>query len=334
MSASVKRREFITLLGGAAAAWPFAARAQQAPSLVRQIGVLMTGFSNLEAARSLLDPFRQGLRELDWIEGQNVRIEYRFANGKPDLLPQLASELARLRSEVIVTEGSQAAQAAKNTSPTIAVVMATSGDPVGSGLVASLNRPGGNVTGLALLSSDLASKRLQLLAEVIPGLARVAALFNPTNPTVVMALEQTQSAAPSLNVEVHPIAVRTPDEMNTAFAAMKAARPGAFIVMPDGMLYAQRTRIVAFAAASRLPALFPEPEVAQQGGLITYGPSVPANFRRAAAFVDKILRGTRPADLPVEQPAKLELIVNLKTAKALGLTFPDKLLALADGVIE
>ena len=186
--------------------------------------------------------------------------------------------------------------------------------------MASLNRPGGNVTGLALLSSDLASKRLQLLAEVIPGLARVAALFNPTTSTGVMALEQTQSAAPSLNVEVHPIAVRTPDEMNTAFAAMKAARPGAFIVMPDGMLYAQRTRIVAFAAASRLPALFPEPEVAQQGGLITYGPSVPANFRRAAAFVDKILRGTRPADLPVEQPAKLERHQRIEFTVAIGHT--------------
>jgi putative tryptophan/tyrosine transport system substrate-binding protein len=212
--------------------------------------------------------------------------------------------------------------------------MATSGDPVGAGLVASLNRPGSNVTGLSLLSSDLAGKRLQLLAEIIPGLARVAALFNPLNPTGIMALKQTQSAAPSLNIEVEPIAARAPDELTTVLAAMNAARPGAFLIMPDGMLYGQRARVVAFAAASRLPALFPEPEVAQEGGLIAYGPSVPANFHRAAALVDKILRGTRPADLPVEQPAKLELAINLKTAKALGLSVPDKLLALADEVIE
>jgi putative ABC transport system substrate-binding protein len=330
----VKRRAFITLLGGAAVAWPIAARAQQAPSVDRRIGVLMTGFSNVEAARPFLDPFHRGLRELGWIEGQNLIIEYRFAAGKLDLLPQLASELADLRPEVIVTEGSPAAQAAKKASSTIAVVMAASGDPVGAGLVASLNRPGGNVTGLALLSSDLAGKRLQLLAEIVPGLAHVAVLFNPANSTGVLALEQTRSAAPSLKIEVQPIAVRTPDELNAAFAAMNTARPGGFIITPDGMLYGQRARTMAFAAASRLPALFPEPEVGQEGGLIAYGPSVPANFRRAAAFVDKILRGSRPADLPVEQPAKIELVLNLKTAKALGLTVPDKLLALADEVIE
>src|SRR5262249_49374838 len=184
MASYIARRKFLaTVLGGAAATWPLAARAQQSPSVVRHVGVLMTAFSNVEAARSLLDPFRQGLRELGWIEGQNVSIEYRFAYGRPDLLVELVSELSGLRSEVIVTEGTLAALAAKNASPTIAVVIAVSGDPLGAGLVASLNRPGGNVTGLSLLSSDLAGKRLQLLAEIIPGLARVAALFNPTNPT-------------------------------------------------------------------------------------------------------------------------------------------------------
>jgi putative tryptophan/tyrosine transport system substrate-binding protein len=329
-----RRRDFVALLGSAAAAWPLAARAQQSPSAVRHIGILSTGFSNVEAARSILDPFRQGLRQLGWVEGQNVSIEYRFAAGKPHHLPELASELIRLQSEVIVTAGDPATLAAKNASSTVAVVMATSGDPVGAGLVASLNRPGGNVTGLGLLSSDLAGKRLQLLAEIIPGLARVAALFNPLNPTGIMALKQTQSAAPSLNIELQPIAAHSPEELTTILAAMDAARPGAFIIMPDGMLYGQRARVVAFAAASRLPALFPEPELAQEGGLIAYGPSVPANFHRAAALVDKILRGTRPADLPVEQPAKLELAINLKTAKALGLTMPPTLLALANEVIE
>jgi putative ABC transport system substrate-binding protein len=329
----VKRRAFISLLVSAAA-WPLAARAQQPSSAVRHIGVLMTGFSNVQTARVLLDPFLQGLRELGWIEGQNVSIEYRFADGKPDLLPALASELARLRPDVIVTEGTLAALAAKNAAPTIAIVIAASGDPVQSGLVASLSRPGGNVTGLSLLSNDLAGKRLQLLVEIIPGLARVAVLFNPRNPTSVMALEQTQSAAPSLKVEVLPLAVRGPDELDSAFAAMNAARPGALIATPDGTLYGQGARIVAFAAASRLPALFPGLEGPREGGLIAYGPSVPANFRRAASFVDKILHGIRPADLPVEQPAKFELVINLKTAKALGLTIPPGVLAIADEVIE
>jgi putative ABC transport system substrate-binding protein len=235
---------------------------------------------------------------------------------------------------VIVTEGTPASLAARNASPSVAIVVGASGDPVRSGLVASLSRPGGNVTGLSVLAPELAGKRLQLLAQIVPRLARVGALFNPTNPVTSWALEETQSAAPSLNLAIDPRPVRGPDELEAAFVAMNAARPDAFVVMPDGMLYAARARVVRLAAASRLPGLFPEQEVAREGGLMAYGASLPANFRRAASFVDKILRGTRPADLPVEQPAKLELIVNLKTAKALGLTFPDKLLALADEAIE
>jgi putative ABC transport system substrate-binding protein len=183
------------------------------------------------------------------------------------------------------------------------------------------------------MSTELTGKRLQLLGEVVPGLKRVATLFNPTN-TSLMTLEQTQAVAPSLGIDIHPLAVREPNELRVAFAAMTAARPDAFIVLPDSMLYSERARVVAFAAAFRLPALFPEQEVAREGGLVTYGASVPANFHRAAAFIDKILHGSRPADLPVEQPTKYELVINLKTAKALGLTVPDKLLALADEVIE
>jgi putative ABC transport system substrate-binding protein len=310
----LKRRDFVTLLSGAMA-WPLTARAQQAPSVIRRIGVLMTGPANLEGARSLLDPFRHGLRELGWIEGQNLSVEYRFADGKTDLLPQLVSQLIRLRSEVIVTDGTPAAVAARNASSTIAIVMAASTDPVQSGLVASLKRPGGNITGLAVMGSDLAGKRLQLLAEIVPRLARVAVLFNPKNPTALLMLEQTRSAAPSLNVEVHSISVREPDELDTTFAAINAVHPGAFVTTPDGMIYAQRARIVAFAAASRLPALFPEQEVAREGGFMAYGPSVPASFHRAASFVDKILHGARPGDLPIEQPVKFELVINLKTAK-------------------
>jgi len=301
MASYIARRKFLAALGGVAAGWPLAARAQQPPSAVRHIGVLSTGFSNADAARSFLDPFRQGLRELGWIEGQNVSIAYRFADGKPDLLPELASELIRLQSEVIVTEGSPATLAVKNASPTIAIVMGTSGDPVGSGLVASLNRPGGNVTGLALLSSDLAGKRLQLLAEIVPGLARVAALFNPTNPTGVMALEQTQSAAPSLNIEVQPVVARRGNEHGPR--RDERGSPGS---VHD---HSGRYALWPAGASCRF-------------------------CRCAAALVDKILRGTRPADLPVEQPAKLDLAINLKTAKALGLQIPDRLLALADEVIE
>jgi putative ABC transport system substrate-binding protein len=294
----------------------------------------MTGFANGETARFLLDPLRDGLRELGWIEGQNITLDYRFGHGQADLLPVLASQLVQRGVEVIVTEGTPASLAARNASPGVAIVVGSSGDPVRSGLVASLSRPGGNVTGLSVLAPELAGKRLQLLAQIVPRLARVGALFNPTNPVTSWALEETQSAASSLNLAIDPRPVRAPDELEAAFVAMNAARPDAFVVMPDGMLYAARARVVRLAAASRLPGLFPEQEVAREGGLMAYGASLPANFRRAASFVDKILRGAKPADLPVEQPTKFELVINLKTAKALGLEVSFQLQQLADEVIE
>jgi putative ABC transport system substrate-binding protein len=331
---SMGRREFITLLSGAAIAWPLAARAQQPAMPVRRIGFLWSVGARTTAMRGWLDAFHQGLKEHGWFEGQNLSVEYRFAEGKMDLLPEIAAELVRLPLEVIVAEGTAAIQAAKNATQTVPIVMALSNDPVGSGFIASLNRPGGNITGLSLQTLDLGGKRLQLLTEIVPGLARVAVLSNPANPSSTVSLEQTQGAAQSLGIALHVVEMRAPDQFGSAFAAITAARPGGLIVLPDGMFFNEQTRIVGFASTSRLPALFPEKEVAEAGGLITYGPSIPATLRRAATYVDKILRGAKPADLPVEQPTKFELVINLKTAKALGLTVPLTLQASADQVIE
>jgi putative ABC transport system substrate-binding protein len=330
----LRRREFITLLSGAAIAWPLAARAQQPAMPVRRIGFLWSVGARTTAMRGWLDAFHQGLKEHGWFEGQNLSVEYRFAEGKMDLLPEIAAELVRLPLEVIVAEGTAAIQAAKNATQTVPIVMALSNDPVGSGFIASLNRPGGNITGLSLQTLDLGGKRLQLLTEIVPGLARVAVLSNPANPSSTVSLEQTQGAAQSLGIALHVVEMRAPDQFGSAFAAITAARPGGLIVLPDGMFFNEQTRIVGFASTSRLPALFPEKEVAEAGGLITYGPSIPATLRRAATYVDKILRGAKPADLPVEQPTKFELVINLKTAKALGLTVPLTLQASADQVIE
>jgi putative ABC transport system substrate-binding protein len=212
--------------------------------------------------------------------------------------------------------------------------MATSADPVGTGLVANLNRPGGNITGLSLQAPELSGKRLQLLTEIVPGLARVAVLSNPLNPNTAPIVEQTKAAAQSLGVEVHVAEVQAPDKFGSAFAAITSAHAGALIVLPDPLLYGQHPRVVTFTAASHLPTLFPEKEVADAGGLIAYGPSIPASFRRAAAYVDKILRGAKPGDLPVEQPTTFELVVNLQTARAIGVTIPTSILLRADEVIE
>jgi len=334
VSAKIKRREFITLLGGVAAAWPLAARAQQADATVRRIGLLLPGNARTTAVRGQLDAFRHGLKEYGWVEGQNIIVKYSFAEGREDALPAIAAELARLRLDVIVAEGTAAIRAAKTVTQTVPIVMATSADPVGTGLVANLNRPAGNITGLSLLAPELSGKRLQLLTEIVPGLARVAVLSHPLNPSIVPILEQTKAAAQSLGVEVHVAEVQAPDKFESAFAAITSAHAGALIVLPDPVLYGQHPRVVTFTAASHLPALFPEKEVAEVGGLMAYGPSIPGSFQRAAAYVDKILRGAKPADLPVEQPTTFELVVNLQTARAIGVTIPTSILLRADEVIE
>ena len=328
----IRRRDIISLLGGAAA-WPLAARAQQT-ARARTIGFLLPGGSHTRVVRGQLETFRQALKEYGWIEGQNISVEYRFAEGKEDALAEIAAELVRLRLDVIVAEGTAAIRAAKTVTQTIPIVMATSTDPVGNGLVASLHRPGGNVTGPSLQTAELAGKRLQLLTEIVPGLGRVVVLSNPLNPSIAAAVEQTKAAAQSLGVEIHVVEVPGPDQFESAFAAVRRARAGALIVLPDPMLYGQHPRMVTFATASHLPALFPEKEVVEAGGLIAYGPSIPASFRRAARYVDKILRGAKPADLPVEQPTTFELTVNLQTARAIGVTIPTSILVGADEVIE
>ena len=284
--------------------------------------------------RGQLDAFRQGLKEHGWVEGQNISVDYRFAEGKEDALAAIAAELAQLRLDVIVAEGTAAIQAAKTATQTVPIVMATSADPVGTAFVATLNQPGGNITGLSLQTGELSGKRLQLLTEIVPGLARVAVLSNPLNPSIAPIVDQTKAAAQSLGVEIHVVDVQAPDKFASAFTSITSVHAGALMVLPDPLLYGQHPRIVTFTAASHLPALFPEKEVAEAGGLIAYGPSVPASFRRAAAYVDKILRGAKPADLPVEQPTKFELIINLSTARALGITIPSNVLAIAHEVIE
>lgn len=328
----MNRRTFISLLGGGAV-WPLTANAQH-PARVRTIGFLLPGGSRTTVVRAQLEAFRQALKEYGWIEGQNISVEYRFAEGHEDALAEIAVELVRLQMDVIVTEGTAATRAAKTVTQTIPIVMATSTDPVGNGLVASLDRPGGNVTGPSLQTAELAGKRLQLLTEIVPGLARVAILSNPLNPSTAAVVEQTKAAAQSLGVEIHVVEVPRPDQFESAFAALTRARAGALIVLPDPMLYGQYPRVVTFTTASHLPALFPEKQVVEAGGLIAYGPSIPASFRRAAAYVDKILRGAKAADLPVEQPTTFELVVNLQTATAIGVIIPTSVLVRADEIIE
>jgi putative ABC transport system substrate-binding protein len=306
------------------------AEAQQAAKVPR-IGILTLGVAS---STPIFEAFRQGLRELGYVEGKNILIEYRYAEGKSDRLPNLAGELVSLKVDVIVTEGIGAAFAAKHATQTIPIVMGIAGDPVGAGLVASLARPGGNLTGLTLLAPELSGKRLELLKEAAPKTTSVAVISSAANPAHAGYLRETKAAAQSLSVALRIVEVRSQDDLDMVFKAVTSARPSALITLADGMLLNNRTRIVEFAAKSRLPAIFPDGEFAEVGGLMAYGPSLAANFRRAATYVDKILKGTKPAELPVEQPKKFELIINLKAAKQIGLTIPPNVLVRADKVIK
>jgi putative tryptophan/tyrosine transport system substrate-binding protein len=330
----MRRREFITLIGSASAAWPLAVRAQQPASAGRRLGVLLGTSAEAFKSGGMLEALTQGMKEYGWVDGQSITFEYRFVDGNADALPKLAAELVQLRVDVILTDGTSATQAAKNATQTVPIVMAAVNDPVASGFIASFKRPGGNITGLALLTSEIAGRRLQLLTEMVPDLARVAVLSNPLNPSDALLLKQTQAAAQSLGIELQVVEAPRPDKLESAFAAITTARASALIVLQDAMFFGQHPRIVAMAAVSRLPTLFPERQVVEAGGLMSYGPSIPSSFRRAALYVDKILRGANPADLPVELPTTFEFVINLKTAKALGLTVPDKLLSTADEIIE
>jgi putative ABC transport system substrate-binding protein len=327
----MQRRKFITLLGGAAAAWPLAARAQQSP-VVARIG-LLSPFSPSTAA-VWHKAFLQGLHDLGWVEGKNISIEYRYADGREDRLPDLATDLVRLNVNVIVTTVNTDTLAAKNATRTIPIVMASAGDPVGGGLVASLARPGGNITGLSQIAPDLAGKRLQLLKEIIPRLGHVAVIWNPQGTTSPIAWREIQLPAQELSVKLQSLPITGPDDFDKAFEDAALAHVDALIILPDPLFAGNLTRLAKLAAKNRIPSMFHLREYADHGGLIVYGVDRTDQFRHAAAYVDRILRGTTPADLPVEQPTKFELVINLKTAKALGLTIPPTLLAQADEVIE
>jgi putative ABC transport system substrate-binding protein len=326
----VSRRDFITLLGGAAV-WPLAARAQQQHKFGR-VGRLSP--LSIAAETPMLGGLRQGLSELGWIEGQNLAFELRYADGNLDRLPHLADELVHANVDVIVTGSSPAALAAKNATSTIPIVMVTTGDPVQGGLVASLARPNGNVTGVTALGQVLNVKRLELLKEALPGLKRVAVLANPASPYTEPFLRESENGARALAIEVRVLEASEPDDLARTFEAMVHERADALMVLADPMFISQRQRIVELASRYRLPSIFGERGSVQMGGLLFYGASLPDMYRRAATYVDKILKGARPADLPVEQPTTFELVINLKTARALGLEVPWFLQQRADEVIE
>ena len=321
----------IILLTMALLAAPLAAEAQ-APAKVPRIGFL-TARSPTDLPHHL-EAFRQGLRELGYVEGQTIAIEYRFGEGRPERLPGLAAELVGLKVDLIVTGAPPAPEAAKQATSTIPIVVAVTGDLVAEGLVASIARPGGNITGLAAMSPELVGKQLELLKEIAPEVSRVAILQNPNNHAHPSVLQQAEGAARALGVQLHILPARTAPEIEAAFAEVRRQRAGGLLVLRDGVFFSRRTQIAALAAKGRLPAIYGIREEAEAGGLMAYGASLPHMFRRAATYVDKILKGAKPADLPVEQPTRFELVINLWTARALGLTIPRSVLSLADEVIQ
>jgi len=329
MTAKMRRRAFISLLGGAVA-WPLAARAQQQAKLPT-IG--LWGPSTLSAASQRVARFVQRLRELGWIEGRTVAIEYRWAEGRNERAAEIAAEFVRLKVDVIVAQGTPSVIAAKQATSVIPIVFAAVGDPVGSGLVANLSRPGGNVTGLSTQQTDTASKRIELFREMVPGLRRLAIMGNVGNPSVELELSEVQSTARALGLEATAFELLRAEDIAPAFDALKG-RADALYVCADPLVFTNRIRVNTLAQGARLPTMYLLGEYVEAGGLMSYGPSVPDLYRRAADFVDKILRGAKPADIPVEQPTKFDLIINITTAKALGLEIPPTLLARADEVIE
>jgi putative ABC transport system substrate-binding protein len=326
----MRRREFIAMLGGAAAAWPLTTRAQQ--SNVPRVGYL---FQLTKAGGKVLwQACRQGLHELGYRESENIILEPRWAEGRNEQLPTLANDLVRLKVDVIVTAATPASLAAKAATQTIPIVFVAVADPVSIGLVATLARPSGNVTGLSLLTSDLSGKRLELLTEIIGKVSRLAILMNSDNPSNAIFLAETQLAARKLAIELQPSDARTLDDIERAFSVYASQHVDALIVFDDPTLWSYRSQIVALAAANKIPAMYGYSEFVDDGGLISYGPDRPEQYRRTAIYVDKILKGAKPADLPVEQPVKFQLIANRKTATLLGLRLPPPIEVSADKIIE
>ena len=325
----MRRREFITLLGGVAVTWPLAANAQSKTPL---IGFMGNSTAALEA--NLVDAFREGLREHGYEEGRNIVIEYRWADGKYERFPALVAELIAANVEVIVTAGTPAALAMKKATTTVPLVMVAVGDPVGTGLVPSLARPGANLTGLSSVAPDLEGKRLQLLREVVPALSHVAMFINSLNPFHVSSMRQARAAAQTMGIKLQLHDIRKSEDLDDAFAAIRKERPDAVLILADRVFLHNRERMIDFTKEQRLPNVNAYKELVEVGGLMSYGPSYEDMHKRAAIYVDKILKGAKPADLPIEQPSKFTFIVNLKAAKALGVTVPSQLLGLADELID
>ena len=326
----MRRRKFVALFGSVVAAWPFAARAQQKALPV--IGVLNTG--SLSPSSPFMDAFRQGLSEAGYVEGQNLAIEYRWAEGHYDQLPALAADLVDRKVDLIMASSPPSALAAKSATSTIPIVFRSGADPVGDGLIASLAHPGGNLTGVSFIADELTAKRLALLSELVPRAGVIALLMNPNNATAERVIRDVQEAARTNGLQLHVLKASSEREIDSAFASLVQLHVDALVVGADPFLSTRREQLVTLASRCAVPAIYAWREFAAIGGLISYGSSLTAAFRLVGAYAGKILKGTKPADLPVEQPTKYELVINLKTAKALGITVPPTLLASADEVIE
>src|SRR5262245_31776119 len=326
----MRRREFIALLGSGVTGWPLAARAQQAAKVAR-IGYLRHGTAAANAER--VEALRAGLRQLDYVEGKNLAIEFRWAESV-DQLPQFAAELVRMNVDVIFAPSSTEVEPARQATKTTPIVFANHADPVGIGHVASLPRPGGNITGLTMLMTDLAAKELEILKEAVPQATRIGVLWNPTTPSHPPALRALKGAGEKLGVALQMVPARTAEDFDGALASMVAERVGAFLVLGSPLIVSARARLAELAVKYRLPSMFALKEPVEAGGLMSYAADLNELTRRAAVYIDKILKGAKPADLPVEQASKYELVINLKTAKAIGLTMPEAFLLRADKVIE
>lgn len=331
LGANVRRREFLSLVSGVAAAWPIAARAQQPAANIARIGYLGSGRAAAFATR--VEAMRGGLRDLGYVEGRTIIIEFRWAE-REDQLPALAADLVRMNVDVIFATSSTEVEPARQATKTIPIVFASHADPVGIGHVSSLPRPGGNITGLTMLLTDLVGKELEILKEVVPHAMRIGVLWNPTTPSHPPALQAVSSAANRLNVQLVTLPVRSVEDFDGAFAKMAQERVGGFLVLGSPLIVIQRTRLADLALKHGLPSMFAQKEPVEAGGLLSYAADLDDLTRRAATYIDKILKGAKPADLPVEQASKYQLVINLKTAKALGLAVPPSLVARADEVIE
>jgi len=326
----VRRRDFIKAVAGSAAAWPLAARAQTPAGKIYRLGILEPG----KPPEPLVDVLVERLNELGYREGRNIAYEYRWAEGKPDRLDELAKELVDSKVDVITTLSTPAVIAAKKVTKTIPIVFAGVGDPVGAGVVPNLSHPGGNVTGLSLLATELSGKRLEILKEIVPNAAPVAMFWNDTNPGMVLRAREAQNAADKMDLNLQSIGVHDLISFDAAFATINDRQFNALLTLVDPFTREHRQRIVDFAAQRRLPAIYESREFVDGGGLVSYGPNLPAHQRRAADYVSMIFKGSKPGDIPVEQPTKFELIINLKTARALGLTIPPTVLERADELID